>query len=218
MVTKELIFSEFDQLCSKYKKLKPPEQIGDIWIIDGDFDVIDADGYKWATYGIRIEIPLGFPVDLPVLKETRGEIIPTADWHNTNGICCLATYAIMYKELGTPISLLKWMNRFVHDYLANHVVKLHKKSYANGEYPHGVEGIIVGYKEIFNLATDLEIFNRLNLLCEVDKIGRNDVCFCGSGKKYKRCFLLNKVEHYINIPIRILEAERLQIAKFLNFN
>jgi uncharacterized protein YecA (UPF0149 family) len=28
-----------------------------------------------------------------------------------------------------------------------------------------------------------------------DKIGRNDPCFCGSGKKYKSCGLMDTVEH-----------------------
>ena len=32
-----------------------------------------------------------------------------------------------------------------------------------------------------------------------DKIGRNDPCFCGSGKKYKKCGELNTEEHVKNI-------------------
>jgi hypothetical protein len=31
------------------------------------------------------------------------------------------------------------------------------------------------------------------------KIGRNDPCPCGSGKKYKKCGLLNTEEHQKNI-------------------
>ncbi len=32
-----------------------------------------------------------------------------------------------------------------------------------------------------------------------DKIGRNDLCPCGSGKKYKKCGLLNTAEHQANM-------------------
>ncbi|MBI4054240.1 MAG: preprotein translocase subunit SecA [Candidatus Doudnabacteria bacterium] len=32
-----------------------------------------------------------------------------------------------------------------------------------------------------------------------EKIGRNDPCFCGSGKKYKKCGLLNTEEHKVNV-------------------
>ncbi len=34
---------------------------------------------------------------------------------------------------------------------------------------------------------------------EEDKIGRNDPCSCGSGKKYKKCGLLNTDEHQANL-------------------
>lgn len=215
MVTKELIFREFDEVCTKYKKLLPPKTFKDGWIIDGEFDVVGADGYKWDTYGIRIYIPPEFPYDLPALIETSEKIERTADWHNNYGICCLATNAIIYKELGTPISLLKWIDRFVHDYLANHVIKLKDKSYPKGEYPHGEEGMLVGYKEIFGLTSNAEVVQRLNLICGVTSLGRNAPCFCGCGKKYKRCFLINPKEHYHNIPISLLNKERVDIANWL---
>lgn len=216
MVTKELIYREFDELCTKYKKLLPPEKLNEGWKIDGEFDVVDADGHKWDTYGISILVPPGFPYDLPALLETSKKIEPTAEWHNSNGVCCLATNAIIYNKLGTPISLLKWMNRFVHDYLANHVIKLRENNYAKGEYPHGEEGMLVGYKEIFGLDSDVEVIHRLKLICGVASLGRNEVCFCNSGKKYKRCFLLNPAEHFHNIPITLLNNERIQIASWLN--
>lgn len=215
MVAKELIHSEFEELCTKYKKLLPPEKFNNYWKIDGEFDVIDADGYKWDTYSIRIIIPDGFPFELPILMETSGKIEQTADWHNINGVCCLATNAIIYNALGTPISLLKWMNRFVHDFLSNHVIKLNDKCYATGEYPHYEEGILVGYKEIFGLVTDNEVVQRLKLICGITSMSRNEQCFCGSGKKYKRCFLLNRNEHYCNIPLSLLKKETMVIINWL---
>lgn len=218
MVTNELIYREFDELCTKYKKLLPPEKLNNGWKIEGEFDVVGADGHRWDTYGIRILIPPGFPYDLPFLMEISNKIEPTAEWHNNNGVCCLATNAIIYNELGTPVSLLKWMNRFVHDYLANHVIKLKDKSYAKGEYPHGEEGMLVGYKEIFGLNTDSKVMQRLKLICGVASLGRNVPCFCGNGKKYKRCFLLKPTEHYHNIPISLLNSERVQIANWLQKN
>jgi hypothetical protein len=216
MVTKELIYSEYEALCTKYKKLLPPEKLNDGWKIEGEFDVVGADGYRWDTYGIRILIPPGFPYDLPILMETSKKIEPTLEFHNSKGFCCLATHAIIYNALGTPISLLKWMNRFVHDFLANHVIKIRDKSYAKGEYPHYEEGMIVGYKEIFGLATDAEVLQRLKLICGVVSIGRNTRCFCGNDKNYKRCFLLNPKGHYHNIPISVLNKERIEIDNYLH--
>ena len=41
----------------------------------------------------------------------------------------------------------------------------------------------------------LQIFMNLELKIETPKIGRNDPCPCGSGKKYKKCGLLNTPQH-----------------------
>lgn len=218
MVAKELIFREFEELCTKYKKLLPPERLNDGWKIDGDFDVIDADGHRWDSYGIRIIIPAGFPYELPELVETSKKIEQSAGWHNSGGECCLATHAKIFNELGTPISLLKWMDRFVHDYLANHVIKIREKIYPKGEYPHGEEGMVVGYKEIFNLNTAEEVLERLNFLCGTTSLGRNDRCFCQSGRKYKHCFLKDPVGHFANIPVSLLNKERIQIALWIKKN
>jgi preprotein translocase subunit SecA len=45
----------------------------------------------------------------------------------------------------------------------------------------------------------LQMFMNLELKIETPKIGRNDPCFCGSGKKYKKCGLLNTKEHQENM-------------------
>jgi uncharacterized protein YecA (UPF0149 family) len=47
-------------------------------------------------------------------------------------------------------------------------------------------------------------------------MSRNEKCFCNSGKKYKRCFLINPNEHYFNIPIALLNIERNQIFNYLS--
>lgn len=215
MVSEQLIRDEYLQAAGKYKKLKPPVKRGNGWSIDGHFDVVDSDGHVWDTYGIRILLPENFPYDLPVLIETSGKIERSADWHNV-GFCCVATYAVMFRELGTPISLLKWLDRFVHDFLANHVIRLCDNEYPKGEYEHGTQGIIDGYKEIFSLGSDEDVLLRLRQLCRLSKIGRNDPCFCNSGKKYKKCFLQYRDEHYLGIPLRLLTSELSEIADYLN--
>lgn len=216
MVSKQLIRDEYLQAAVKYKKLKPPVKQGNGWSIDGHFDVIDSEGHLWDTYGVKILLPEGFPYALPILIETTGKIEQHEDWHNVQGECCLATYAVMFKELGTPISLVRWLDRFVHDFLANHVIRLHDKEYPKGEYEHGTPGIIDGYKEIFGVNTEDEVLTRLRLLCGATKIGRNDPCFCNSGKKYKKCFLQNRDEHYLGIPLWLLTQEMSEIANYLN--
>ncbi len=215
MVPEQLIEDAYEEASAKYKKLLPPVKLGVGWRIDGFFDVIDSDGHVWDTYGIRILLPENFPYELPVLIETSGKIEQTAEWHNV-GFCCVATYAVMFRELGTPISLLKWLDRFVHDFLANHVIRLRDKEYPKGEYEHGTQGIIDGYKEVFGVDSEGEVLTRLRLLCGTTKIGRNDPCFCNSGKKYKKCFLQNRDEHCLGIPVWLLTRELAEIVDYLN--
>ncbi len=44
-----------------------------------------------------------------------------------------------------------------------------------------------------------QIFMNIEIRKETPKIGRNDPCPCGSGKKYKKCGLLNTPEHQENM-------------------
>ena len=45
----------------------------------------------------------------------------------------------------------------------------------------------------------LQLFNNIQIQTPKFKIGRNESCPCGSGKKYKKCGLLNTPEHQENI-------------------
>jgi preprotein translocase subunit SecA len=52
----------------------------------------------------------------------------------------------------------------------------------------------------------LQIFMNLELKIETPKISRNDPCPCGSGKKYKKCGLLNTKEHQERMKNKQLTA------------
>lgn len=216
MVTEAYILKEYEIISSKYVKLNRPVRTNDIWVITGFFDVIDADGYCWDTYGIKIVIPPDFPLKLPTLVETTGKIKHDISWHNVQGVCCLSTEAIMYKTLGTPISLLKWLDRFVHDFLANHVIKVKENNYAQGEFSHGTDGVIEGYKEIFGTSDVNQVVKKMNeITCKL-RIRRNLKCFCGSGKKFKHCYDASPYTHtFENIPIPLIEKDLIEIRRHI---
>ena len=215
MVTEAIIQKEFAEISSKYVKLHEPEKIDNIWQICGEYDVIDPNGYCWDTYSIKIIIPHQFPYVLPTLFETSGKIEQTDKWHNVLG-CCLSTEAIMYRELGLPISLVKWLDRFVYDFLANHVIKTRENNYAKGEFSHGTEGIIEGYYEVFTTNDAKIVYQKLRLLCNSTHLGRNAPCFCNSNKKYKNCFLQTPYTHaLLGIPVSVIENNYREINNYL---
>lgn len=219
MVTEKLIHQEYNDAYAKYNKLLPPEKVGEGFVLKGSIDVVDVDGGYWDTYDVSILIPGGYPLELPILFETSKKIERHEDWHNRDGICCLSTNAKMFSVLGKNINLFNWLEKFAHPFLANHVFRIKTGYYANNEFDHGTEGIIQGYCEIFNVTSVIEVIERLKLICGIKKLGRNDLCFCGNGKKYKRCFLEDSSNHYFNIPFETIKkdlAEIIQYSKIAN--
>ena len=119
----------------------------------------------------------------------------------SGGVCCLSTQAKMFYELAGKITLLKWLDKFAHPYLANHVYKIKTGHYAGEEFSHGSQGILEGWKKILQLKDDHEVLFYLQCLTGKGKPSLNKPCFCGSGKIYKRCFLLNQEAHRMNVPL-----------------
>jgi uncharacterized protein YecA (UPF0149 family) len=57
---------------------------------------------------------------------------------------------------------------------------------AKAEWLYGLEE----WNEIFDKEKQIEIeknYKKSKTVVKADKIGRNDPCSCGSGKKYKKC-------------------------------
>lgn len=211
MVSKELILQEFIDASAKYLKLLPPESLGNGFIIKGSIDVIDDNDQYWDTYDVNILIPEFYPLELPILLETSMKIERHEDWHNRGGICCLSTNAKMYSVLGKEITIFNWLEKFAHPFLANHVYRIQTGHYSNKEFAHGTIGIVQGYCEIFNVESKNEVIRFLSLICGIKKFGRNKPCFCGTGKKYKKCYLTNPSKHFFNVPFETLMKDLKEI-------
>jgi hypothetical protein len=212
MVSEELIFGQYTEAIQKFPKLHQPEKIGEVWIIKGDIDVIDDEGGYWGTFEVKIVVPENFPEELFELHETGNRIPKEANWHNSN-FCCLSTNAIMFTKMLGNLTLVNWLEKFAHPFLANFMVKVNTGKYENGEFDHGPKGIAQGYFKIFNTNDLSEVTERLQLITKKKKLSQNQQCFCGSGKKYKRCFLLNPEKHHLGIPISILKKDLAEITR-----
>lgn len=197
-----LITDHYFEASEKYRKLISPCLYNGMWRIDGIIDVVDDDGCYWDSYDISIVLSKEYPNDLPTLIETGKKIERTADWHiSADGQCCLSTRAKMFYDLNGEITLLRWLNQFAHPFLANHVYRKKTKHYANEEFTHGVQGIIEGWKKILQVNTESKVLHHLEYMSGSRTMSKNELCFCGRGKLYKRCFLLNPIEHRLNIPV-----------------
>ena len=204
MGTEELIRNHYNEVKDKYPKLNPPQKKESYWTIDGSIDVTDDEGGFWDTYEVSIILPNHYPIQLPQIIETGKKIVRHIDWHNINGWCCLSTQAVMFNQMKGRVTLLLWLDEFVLPYLANHIFRIKTGHYANKEFEHGVPGIIQGYGVLFGNDDQEIIIEKIKVISGLKNYGRNDPCFCGSGEKYKHCFGLNPVNHFLGLPLDLL--------------
>jgi hypothetical protein len=216
MAFKEIIQEEFEQLKKVFPKLTNITIEADHAVIAGEIDIIDINGYLWDTYKIEIIIFLSYPNSLPQLVETGKKIERHIDWHvSSKGICCLGTTAKIYRVLGRDINLLNWFEKFAYPFLANHHYRLETGNYANGEFSHGAKGLIEDYSELFEINDALQVTQYLKCLIGNKVLSKNIKCFCNSGKLYKRCYMLNRKEHFKGIPEFVVKMD---LANLLTFS
>jgi hypothetical protein len=122
--------------------------------------------------------------------------------------------AVMFTEMAGCVTLVNWLEKFAHPFLANHVYRVRTGHYANEEYDHGTGGIIQGYFKVFKTNDVTTVVDKLKVLLGVKKIRRNDLCYCDSGKKYKKCFLVNRDRHSHGIPDTVMQNDLKQILTY----
>ena len=215
MVPEETVINQYLEAKEIFPKLQFPQKIHDGWEILGQIDVIDDQGTIWDVFDVKIFFPEYFPEVLFELSETGNKIPNGEEWHNGE-TCCLSTKAIMFSEMLGNLTLINWLVKYAHPFLANYVYKVKTGNYANEEFDHGDNGLIQGYYKVFQTNDLPAIIEKLKYLTGTIKLGRNDPCFCRSGKKYKHCYLFEPQKHSPGIPISILESDLNQILSFYN--
>jgi hypothetical protein len=112
------------------------------------------------------------------------------------------------------MSLLAWTDAFVVPYLANQIFKIETGSYVNGELSHREKGLYENYAECFRLSSPFSVIQLLKYLVEDNWLNQNEHCFCGSKRKYKNCFLKNRADHQLGIPIYVLRKDLESLKRY----
>ncbi len=109
--------------------------------------------------------------------------------------CCLNI--ISTKSLSTRASLSDFIHHDVYPYFVwqSYYYK-YRKIPPCGESPHSTKEALE--EEIEDREKRLE-FCKSEIISKTGKTGRNDLCLCGSGKKYKKCCLSKHEPHKIKI-------------------
>jgi hypothetical protein len=174
-------------VTEKYKELSYIKENG-IPCVFGSLVLTDEYGGIEDIYQIDIKAVADFPNRFPKVFETGGRIPKNVDWHifEDNGNCCIASPPEEIIICNSGITLLSFIDNQVRNYFYSQIFR-NQNGYFLKERSHGNKGWIEFFEETFMTNNIFNIEFGLNQIIEGKKIDRVSICFCGSGKKYRKC-------------------------------
>jgi hypothetical protein len=171
----------------KYKELSFKKDAG-IPCVFGSLALTDEYGAIEDTYQIEIKAVPDYPNSFPLVFETGGRIPRNVDWHifEDTGNCCIASPPEEIIICNSGLTLLSFIDNQVKNYFYSQIFR-NQNGYFLKERSHGNKGWIEFFEETFMTNNIFNIEFGLNQIIEGKRIDRVSKCFCGSGKKYRKC-------------------------------
>lgn len=182
------IFEEhIPAVIEKYKELSSKHDNG-IPSIFGSLNLTDEHGIIEDTYQIEIKAVQDYPNRFPLVFETSGRIPRNIDWHifEATGNCCIASQPEEIIFCNSGLTLVSFIDNQVKNYFYSQIFR-NQNGYFLKERSHGSKGWIEFFEETFMTDNIFNIEFGLNQIIKGKKIDRVAMCFCGSGKKYRKC-------------------------------
>lgn len=148
----------------------------------------DEHGIIEDKYQVKIQAVENYPHNFPLVFETGGRIPKNIDWHifEQTGNCCIASPPEEIIICNSGLKLLSFIENQVKNYFYSQVFR-NQNGYFLKERSHGSKGWIEFFEETFMTNNIFNIEFGLNQIIQGKKIERVSKCFCGSGKKYRKC-------------------------------
>ena len=183
------VIKDIDQALKHYPFLKRVDENGFVRVI-GEIVLIHPVKGEFDRYKVSISFPQVYPKCFPQVIETSKKI-PRKDYRhvNTDGTLCLAVEPEEKGIVKNGISFTFFLDRVLVPHLSRETFCELNNGYEDGEYSHGIDGFWEYFEGIL-LTSD-----RAEILAELEKIiyskwqKRNEMCYCNSGIKFKRCHL-----------------------------
>jgi len=184
---KNNLIKDINEVLELYPKLRSYEEADGTHSLIGEIDIFDASEIYHGSFDIRVKSTKDYPYSFPDLYETKGMIAYEEDMHMyKDGRCCVAIMQEEEIRAKKGITLKEFLKEFTIPFFANQLYYKNCNSWANGDYKHGLEGILQYYQELLNEVSLEKVISELNNVLVVNQKGF-EKCFCGSGKKYKKC-------------------------------
>tara|TARA_B100001063_G_scaffold247379_1_gene293781 strand:- start:37056 stop:37691 length:636 start_codon:yes stop_codon:yes gene_type:complete len=183
------VIKDIDQSILSYPLLKRVEEKGYVRVV-GEIPLIHSEKGEFDRYEVSIRFPQSYPKCFPKVIETS-EKIPRKDFRHVNPdlTLCLAVEPEEKAIANNGINFKYFLDKVLVPHLARETFREINGAYPDGEYTHGNSGIWEFYESA------LESTDRKLIISELEEIiyskwqGRNELCKCGSGRKFKRCHL-----------------------------
>lgn len=184
----DLFKDQTPPVLAKYPKILEVN-IDEYSILKGEIDVIDLNGKFWETYSIEIHCSDQFPLRFPRLYETSNKFPKIADWHvfEDSGTCCVKILPEELIKCLKGITLLEYLDQEVLPYFFNQTHRKVEGYYVNGEYSHGLKGIIEFYSRVLKTDNLDQILRLILFISGNSRPDRTSQCFCGSNQKFRKC-------------------------------
>lgn len=174
-------------VLEKYKELSFKNDDG-IPCVFGSLVLTNDEGGIEDFYQIEIKAVPDYPNSFPLVFETGGRIPRNVDWHifEGTGNCCIASPPELIIICNSGLTLLSFIDNQVKNYFYSQIFR-NQNGYFLKERSHDSKGWIEFFEETFMTDNIFNIEFGLSQIIEGKKIDRVSMCFCGSGKKYRKC-------------------------------
>lgn len=155
--------------------------------LKGIIDIKDVQGVVLYSYSIEIHRSPAYPHRFPLVFEVGGDIPVGSDWHKyEDNSLCIDVEADEILKCRRGLSVCEFIVQELIPHLANQRYRAVEGCYTN-EYKHGGLGVMEFYTELLGTSDTQMWLKVAHSVFVENRLRRNELCYCGSGRKYKHC-------------------------------
>lgn len=179
---------DINLFLAKFPSFSIREKTSEKVSIQGNW-MAKAGKYELGYFELLIELHFSrYPQRFPIVFELSDKIPNDIDRHiKQDGSICFANLYDEMKECKRGLNLSIFFDRIVNPHLVRECERERLGYYPNGERSHNHEGHWESMYELFNTRDKHRIMLELKAILINNRMSRNGLCFCNSGRKYKAC-------------------------------
>ncbi|MET3115455.1 hypothetical protein AAKU52_003204 [Pedobacter sp. CG_S7] len=183
----DLFRAELDEIVNDYPRLNIVENGLQVFL-SGELSIYDESICLLDTYELEIHPASEYPYKFPIVYEIGSKIPRNIDWHiyEGKGNCCIKVMPEETIICLEGITLKLFIEQQLKPYLFNQTFR-RENGYFINERSHGVKGLIEYFSGILLTSDIKKIEYLLGYILFKDELSRVADCFCGSGRKYRKC-------------------------------